>query len=268
MIRLWAYILLALLFFGFIAYWSTFAEQFLGHPSQITGWALFASVAFLSLFSFRKRLPFLKILGSASRWFLLHAIGGFLALSLFWLHMGSLWPTGLGDEIMATLFYAVTLSGIIGLFLEKLYPHYLTRSGVECIYERIPGEIAEIRSNAEEVLVKCAEETGSDTLAQHYLETLHWFFQRPRFFLNHAFMGQSAQHWVRHQCQILERYLDEKEREYLKQIFALADYKRKVDFHYVAQRILKGWLLIHLPISVAVITLTFWHLIVVHVYFL
>ncbi len=267
MMRIWIYIFLAILFFLFIGFWASQAEQFLGKPSQITGWALFASVSFLALFSVRKRLPFLS-LAPASRWFLLHTIGGFLALSLFWLHMGSLWPVGLGDEVMAGLFYAVTLSGIIGLFLEKLYPHYLTRSGVECIYERIPNEIFEIRSNAEEVLLKCAEETGSDTLGQHYLETLHWFFQRPRFFLNHAFMGQSAQHWVRHQCQILERYLDEKEREYLKQIFALADYKRKIDFHYTAQRILKGWLLIHLPISVGVMALTLWHLIVVHVYFL
>ena len=166
------------------------------------------------------------------------------------------------------MFYSVAITGIIGLVIEKTYPKALTQSGVEYIYERIPAEVAEIREAAESLIEECTRETRSDTLAKYYLDknSLGWFFFRPRFFFNHIVLGQTAEHWVQQQCSLLERYLNQDEQAYLKKIFTLADTKRKMDFHYSVQRVLKGWLLIHVPLATGLMILAFWHLIVVQVY--
>lgn len=264
--RVWSYIGTAFIFFVLVWVWIVQIESNLNYSEFVSGGALFVIILFLSLFNARKRLPFLP-LAPAHRWFLLHTVGGFLALFLFWLHTGVFWPRGLYVQVLAFLFYGVTLSGILGLIMEKVYPNLLTRVGLECIYERIPRDLAEIRNKAETLVLDCTEKTGSDTLAQHYFETLGWFFQRPRFFLNHAFGGQNAQTWVRQQCFILERFLNEKERDYLDQIFILADTKRKIDFHYSVQTLLKGWLLVHVPLAAAVLAMVVWHLIVIQVFF-
>ena len=211
------------------------------------------------------RLPFLPLI-NAHQWLLLHIVVGFLALFLFWVHAGVIWPQGFYNQVLAFLFYGSILSGILGMILEKVFPMFLTRIGQECIYERIPQEIAELRSKAEDLVLECAEKTGSDTLARHYLETLRWFFQRPRFFGNHILGGQNAEHWVRQQCSILKRFLDEKERGYLDQIFVLADTKRKIDCHYAVQTLLKGWLLVHVPLAAGLAAMAIWHLIIIQVF--
>lgn len=267
MTKLWRLEITAAVFFSLIWIWTLQTDNALGFSSFVNGWALFCVLASLALFSARKRLPFLP-LASASRWFLIHTVTGVLAVFLFWLHSGISWPNVFHEQLLTLLFYATSLSGVAGLVIEKTYPHFLTRSGVEYIYERIPGNIARIRGEAESLLLECTRETGSDTLAQHYLDTLHWFFQRPRFFISHVFRSQHAQFWVHQQFSLLERYLNEKEQAYLNKIFTLADTKRKIDFHFSIQTVLKGWLLIHVPLSAAVMTLVFWHLIVIHVYFL
>ncbi|MBT6717686.1 MAG: hypothetical protein HOB18_08640 [Nitrospina sp.] len=264
--RIWGYIVIATLFFVLIWVWTLKVDSSLNYPEFVSGGALFFIIFFLCLFNIRKRVPFLP-LWPAHKWFLLHTVAGFLALSLFWLHAGVMWPNGLYVQILAFLFYLTTLSGIVGLVMEKVYPNLLTRIGLECIYERIPRDIAEIRNKAEALILECTEKTGSDTLAKHYLETLGGFFQRPRFFLNNIFGGQNAQTWVLQQCSILERFLNAAERDYLDQICALAETKRKIDFHYSLQKMLKNWLLIHVPLAAAVITMVVWHLIVIQVFF-
>ncbi len=264
--RIGWFILPAILFFVLIWVWTLKEDGSLNSPEFISGGALFSVIFILCMFNVRKRLPFLP-LWPAHKWFLLHTVAGFLALFLFWLHAGVLWPKGLYVQILAILFYGTTLSGIVGLIMEKVYPNLLTRSGLECIYERIPHDIADIRNKAENLVLECTEKTGSDTLAKHYLETLGWFFQRPRFFLNNIFGGQNAKNWVMQQCSILERFLNEAERDYLNQVFALAETKRKIDFHYSLQTMLKKWLLIHVPMAAAVMTMVIWHLIVIQVFF-
>ncbi len=267
MTRLWGFVITAGAFFSLILIWTLKVEHDLGPSTFISGWAVFSVLVMLALFNGRKRLPFLP-LAPASWWFSFHIIGGLLAVLLFWLHSDISWPKSLYNQILVFMFYTVSITGIIGLVIEKIYPKSLTQSGVEYIYERIPAGIAKIREEAESLVVECTQKTGSDTLARHYLDqkSLYWFFLRPRFFFNHIFLGQYAHRWVQHQCSLLERYLDEDERVYLSKLFTLADTKSKMDFHFSVQRVLKGWLLIHVPLATGLMVLAFWHLIVVQVY--
>lgn len=266
-LKIWGYISLAVLLFLATWAWTIQIDRSLGMSTYASGWVLFGVLAFLVLFSARKRLPFLP-LAPASFWFQLHAIGGFLALFLFWLHTGGIGTKGLYGQILMVLFYVTSLSGVLGLFIEKVYPRQLTCTGSEVIYERIPAELAEIRAEVESLILKCTEECGSSTLAEHYLETLKWYFQRPRFFFNNIVGSHLSQYWVRQQCMILERFMNPKERVYLDKVYDLAVKKRKIDFHYALQTLLKTWLLVHIPLAGAVVAMVIWHLILILVFFI
>jgi hypothetical protein len=223
-------------------------------------------IALLTLFGARKRLSFLP-LGPASRWLRIHVAGGFMAVFMFWLHTDEVWPSSFYGQLLTVLFYAVSLSGIIGLLMEVFFPSQLTHTKMEVIYERIPKELAEIRNEVEALIEECTKENASSVLAQHYLETLRWYFQRPRFFMSNVYGSEKPQHWVHQQCVILERFLNDKERKYLDRVYLLAEKKRKIDFHYALQKMLKTWLLIHIPLAGAVMVMVFWHLIVIQVFF-
>ena len=246
--------------------WAVRTENSLGISDFSTGWVLFFVIAFLALFGARKRLSFLP-LGSASRWFKIHITGGYMAVFMFWLHTGEVWPSSFYGQLLTLLFYAISISGVIGLLMETVFPSQLTHTKMEVIYERIPKELAEIRNEVEALVEECAKENASSVLAQHYLETLRWYFQRPRFFMSNVCGSEKPQHWVHQQCIILERFLNEKERKYLNKVYLLAEKKRKIDFHYSLQKMLKTWLLIHIPLAGAVMAMVFWHLIVIQVYF-
>ena len=72
-----------------------------------TGWILFSVMVFLAAFNTRKKLAMLP-LGSARVWLHAHMAGGLLALALFWLHTGSVWPHGLYLKALAACFYLVS----------------------------------------------------------------------------------------------------------------------------------------------------------------
>ena len=182
------------------------------------------------------------------------------------MHTRTLWPSGFYEQLLALLFYFVSLTGVVGHVLQRTYPSRLTQSGIEVMYERIPAELAAIREEVESLVLKCTEESGSDTIARHYLETFSWFFSRPRYMWSHAIGSRRAAHWVRNEVTNLRRYLNDAEQTYLDRLAELAFTKNRIDYHYAAQSIMKMWLLIHLPLAVAVLALALWHTILVHVY--
>ena len=236
-----------------------------GRPELFTGWIVLTLLLFLGAFNIRKRLSMLP-LGRASTWLRLHVAIGILALAVFWLHTGTVWPHGLYEQALALLFYALSLNGILGYFLQRIYPPRLTQTGLEIIYEQIPTELADLRRRAEVLVLACTKDTATDVLAQHYQQTLSWFFRQPRFFLSHVFGGLKGEYWVRYQCSTVERYLNPVERDHLTRLAALAQLKNLIDVHYAAQSVMKWWLLIHVPLAVATLALTAWHVVLVHIY--
>jgi hypothetical protein len=237
----------------------------LGSAAELTGYWLFGVMVFLTLFNLRKKLSMIP-LGPAAIWLALHTVGGVLALALYWLHTATIWPSGQYEQLLAALFYLTVASGIFGYVAQKIYPPRLTQSDVEVIYERIPAHIHEIREEAEALVLKCTEDTRVDTLGRHYLDTMAWFFHRPRFFASHMVGSQLGRQWVRQQDANVRRYLNEAEAEFLDKLTELAVLKNGIDLHYALQSIMKRWLLIHLPLTAALMTLAIWHLLVVNVY--
>ncbi len=246
--------------------WKTWAEN--GEPAIVTGYSLAGLMVFLALFNTRKKLSMIP-LGRGAYWTVAHVIFGTLTLGVFFIHTnGVVWPGGAYEQLLAILFYLVSLSGILGFWMQKAIPRRLTENGLEVIWERIPYEIAEVRERAEAIVEEAADKAASDTLARHYTETLAWYFRRPRYMASHFFGFQSGRAYVRREFTAIARYLDATEREYLSQLEDLAHIKTRIDFHYAVNGMAKVWLLFHVPLAVGVIALMIWHIILVHVYLL
>ena len=250
-------------FASFVAWTSSAPLSY--EPDFTTGYMLLGLVVFLAVYSGRKRLSMLPV-GKASAWLTLHLVGGVLALGLFWIHVGKVWPTGTIDCALAALFYGVCVSGAIGYALQLWLPGRLAHAGRELIYERIPTEIASIRDQVEKSILAATAESGNDTLGRDYLQTLAWYFAKPRFFWSHAFGGRRAEHWMQRHVNTIGRYLTDTERVHLERIAELGSEKRRADVQYALQALLKRWTIFHVPLAAAMLALAVWHLILVHVF--
>lgn len=257
--------LIALLVWVAITILAWHSERSLGKSSGITGYALFAVVLALGFFKVRKRLLVLP-LGTVRQWMLGHVVLGVMGVMLYFQHTGTLWPGGLYEQLIAAVFYVVTLSGIAGYFLQRILPHRLVDLEGEVIYERIPAEVAALREEIEELILNAVTELGSDTLGRYYTESLEWFFWRPRFLVAHLLGSGRSAGWIRGRITALKRYLNDGERAYLSRIEEIALRKSRLDAHYACQSVLKFWLFIHVPASVLLVLLACWHLLVVNIY--
>lgn len=149
---------------------------------------------------------------------------------------------------------------------QRVFPKRLADTGSEVIYERIVDVIAAIREKNEAAILRCTDETGKDTLARHYVETLDWFFLQPRFSFNHLWGGRKGTSWIEHHFTVVRRYLNKTECDYLDELRNYALKKNQIDFHYAAQGILKFWLFVHIPLALAMLIFSLWHLLLVNVY--
>ena len=260
--------LVALAGFAIVAWdaWQTWLIN--GDPAVVTGYTLAGLLVFLGLFNSRKKLSMIP-LGRGAYWTAAHGIAGTLALAVFFVHTrGAVIPDGSYERVLAGLFYLVSITGILGYFIQRMMPRRLTENGLEVIWERIPGEIAAIRERAEAIVEEAAEKAASDTLARYYMETLAWFFRRPRFMFSHFFGSQAGEAWVRREFTAMRRYVDTTEGVYLQELEALALLKNRLDFAWAVNGFLKIWLLFHVPLAVGTLLVMIWHIILVHVYLL
>lgn len=241
------------------------SSETLGQPQLISGYSLLGLMLALALFNVRKRLPMLPLI-KTRWWTFAHVCGGFLALAAFWLHSSSLWPKGLYEQMLAAAFYLTAASGIVGVVLQRLQPSRLTQTGAEVIYERIPNELASLRRQAEDTALQCARDTGHETLARYFVETLQWYFCAPRFIASYIRGSRTAEFWLEQQFATVRRYLNDEERRYLARIEDLAEQKAAIDSHYAGQLMLRSWLIVHVPCVAAVLILSGWHVLLVHVY--
>ena len=242
-----------------------YAERHLGNASTITGYALFVVMLSLSFLRVRKYLLVLP-LGTVHDWLRVHTILGIVGVALYFQHSGSLWPNGHYEQVIAIVFYGLTLSGMVGYFMQRTLPPRLADLGGEIIYERIPSELADLREQVEQLILKAVKELGSDTLGRYYTESLEWFFWKPRFLVGHMLGSGRSASWIRGRITALRRYLSDPERVYLDQIEVLALRKSQLDAHYALQSMLKVWLFIHVPAAVLLLLLACWHLLVVNIY--
>ncbi len=231
----------------------------------LTGWVLLVVMAFLALFNVRKKVTMLP-LGSAGAWLKLHVYAGWLVILIFGEHVGWRVPTGWLEVTLAVLFVLVAGSGIVGIGLSRSLPPRLTRRGEEVIFQRIPAFIAELRGEAEDLVLEAAKETQSSTITDFYMSQLSSFFDGPQNRLHHLIASRRPRFALMNEIDNMRRYLNQQERQYAERLRDLVNKKDELDFHYALNLALKAWLLVHVPATYSLFILAALHVVVVYAF--
>lgn len=223
-----------------------------------SGFVLLVLVLGLAVFNGRKKLPFLP-LWKVSTWMQVHIYAGWLSVVVFALHTGLRIPSGVLEGILAGLFIVVALSGVAGVFISRLLPPAITKSGESLVYARIPRYLRELRGEVESIVEQAERETRSPALGTFYLETLAPYFQQLSGVPLLA--GDPTRHARRVLFRMNEfcRYLNDDERRVIDVLGEYVERKRNIDFQYSAQRLLKLWLFIHIPFTYSLIIVSLVH---------
>jgi len=223
-----------------------------------SGLLLLGLILGLGLFNARKQLPFLPLL-KASTWMQVHIYVGWVTVLVYLLHVGLRWPSGRLGLALGTLFFWVTASGILGLWLSRWLPSRMTRSGESLIYERIPTLRHRLQTEAKEIVRKAASETQSTTLPDYFQRVLGDYLASTPGLLLPLMADDARHHRVMAELRGLRRYLDTREVPFADQLEEIIEAKRNLDAQYGGQRLLKVWLFVHVPLSYALIVLSFVH---------
>lgn len=228
----------------------------------LSGWVLLLAILFLAAYNVRKKLPFLP-LGNSETWLQWHVYVGYFTFALFIVHLEYRVPTGWFEIVFSIVFSIVMLSGIAGLFLTRQIPRRLTTLGGEVIFERVPAYRRMLLDRAEKLALESSTQTQSATLLEFYTKNLREFFAaRPVFWRTSLGNSRGLQR-VLEQVQDLKRYTNEQEREILEQLAELLREKRRLDFHYGLQGLLKAWLFIHIPFTYSLLLFIVVHIVLV-----
>lgn len=212
----------------------------------------------LGLLNVRKKLPMLDV-GKASAWLNAHIFFGLLALGVFVIHVGLPWPMGLLEQVLAILFLAVSASGLVGWWASRTLPAQMVRSGEELVFERIPVYQRQLTERADALVLMAEKETASSAVSDFYFSSLKAFLlRRPGPFFIWAGSKRDF-HRLERAFRSHRRYLNDVEEGYFDQLEDLVTTKQNLDFQWSAQRFLRGWLFLHIPLAVSTLLVASFH---------
>jgi hypothetical protein len=235
------------------------------HLVYLTGWILFGLILALTAYNARKKLPFLPLL-SARIWFQVHVYLGLFTALAFVLHLRWRVPTGSFEAVLAGLFAAVTLSGMVGWWLSNALPKRLTTAGGEVPYERIPVVRRELRLRAEALALQAIPAARATTLADFYAKELSGYFAAPQHFWANTVGSRRSLTSLLGRLAENKRYFTAAEQANADRLADLIRQKDAVDIQWTAQLILKGWLFVHIPLTYGLILFSAVHVVLVYAF--
>jgi hypothetical protein len=235
-------------------------------------------MVFAALLSLRKRFRIWRI-GSARVWMKAHLWLGLLAFPMVLFH-AAFHARGLLAFVLMTLTIVVVFSGVYGAYLQHTLPTRMFREvPYETIYDQIPvireQLVAEARQHATNVTQMLAPARGAGATVTMTLVEIPEYGSEVAAFDN--FFESKIEPYLkaeRKQALKLElRHRRDAERDFedYRKLFPAAAWppitaledicseKRQLDHQIRLHHWLHGWLLIHLPISAALLLLAFIH---------
>jgi hypothetical protein len=217
---------------------------------------LMVGVALLGVRRRVMKLAAKRPLGTAKSWLQFHLYGGVLALLLTGMHTGFSVPSGLLELWLWIFALWVTISGLLGVVIQKTIPRLLcTGLGVEVVYERIPELVREIQERAKNIIVDCTE-----PVQDFYRRNMAAILTVPKFRITEAVKMAGGLQMHLRQFDYLRRVLSTDEQERLAQLHRLYKTKLEIDVHYTLQTLLRVWLYSHVPASLILLALLGIHL--------
>ena len=245
-----------------LALWDVHPSSPLGLSYGIAATVMMVGAALFGVRRRSMRLASRHRLGGSRAWLDFHLYGGAFFLLLMLMHSAFRLPVGALNVWLWVLGIWTAASGLVGLALQKWIPRVLASSlSLEVNYDRIPELCEEIRDRA-----AALAETCDDSVRALYRKKLLPALAAPRrsilYFLDPTGGIQARLAPFRY----LEDRLPSDERAKLEQLERLFRAKLEIDAHYTLQRALRGWLLLHAPLSLLLIALVALHIFTVLYY--
>ena len=226
-------------------------------------YGIFSSLLMLGagLYAVRRRM-LKRDLGNSKVWVQFHVYGGTLAGLLVLMHTGFHLPHGVFNWMLWLLSMWVTVSGLIGVALQRWIPLILASGlSTEAIYERIPELIAQLKDRAEAMVESC-----TDPIKDFYRANVASALVAPEpRFIYYVDVTGGIQSRVKH-FEFLRRVLSMEEKETLDKIQDMYRTKLELDAHYSLQRALRWWLYTHVPLSLVLLLMIALHVLAVWYY--
>jgi len=269
--------LLAFLFLIYIPYALLSTRVGGGTPLGIVyGIIGFGFMLFAAALGIRKRFPIWRI-GRAQHWMRGHLWLGTMALPVIFLH-GAFHFGGWLTTLLMVLLIIVTISGLFGAYLQHTLPTRMMHEvGYETIYDQIDhireGLVAEAEQRFQSTAEEMAPSTGAGaTVVLTYLDTVPelqtelaqysaFYENELKPYLQNAVKKSplKARDYSKAEFERIRALLPDSGHKTLKALEEICEEKRQLDHQIILHRTLHGWLLCHLPLSLALILLGFIH---------
>jgi hypothetical protein len=235
------------------------------HAVYVTGWGLLTLMVYLTVFNVRKKFSFLPLV-STRTWMQVHSYVGLVTAVVFLMHAQWRVPTGRLESILAALFVAVTVTGLLGWWISRVIPSRMTAVGGEVPFDEIPVARRALRKKAEALVVQAIPTAKASTLAEFYAGRLADFFAGPANFQAHLFGSRRPLNRLLGQMAEVNRFLGADEKKSLEQLTLLVRQKDALDFHRASHTVLKGWLFVHIPLTYGLLVFSVAHIVVVYAF--
>jgi hypothetical protein len=234
----------------------------LGLAFGIAGSAL---MVFAGLLSARKQVPVWRV-GRAQTWLRGHVWLGLLSLPLILFHAGFHFGGALTTVLMS-LFLFVVVSGIFGAILQNSLPRMMTeRVPMETIYEEIGHVRAQLVVEAENIMSAASGPFGaapaagdvvvdgqaSTRLSDFYQRELRPFLENPKALRSHPLAESQRAEAMFEQLRTL---LPPPLHAAVDDLENICEEERQLARQEILHRWLHGWLLVHVPLSFALLLL-------------
>jgi hypothetical protein len=231
----------------------------------------FAFMIFAGLLGARKKVPVWRV-GRAQTWMRGHLWLGLLSLPIIVLHAGFRYGHGL-TAVLMTLLIVVVASGIFGAALQHYMPRMMTREvTMETIYEEIGHVRAQLLEEAQELIAKATampekaaaaaapdSTPSADVTATNEAAPLRNFFDSElKPFLDQpeargSALGDAAQ--ARSAFLHLRTLVPPALHTAIDDLENICEEERQLTLQSRLHVWLHGWLLLHIPLSLALILL-------------
>lgn len=235
----------------------------------VFGSAGFAFMIFAALLGARKRVPVYRF-GRAQTWMRGHLWLGLLSLPIILFHSGFRYGHGLTAWLMILLI-VVVVSGVFGAALQHYMPRVMTREvTMETIYEEIGHVRAQLLEEAEELIKQAgndktaAEADEPETsapvvevsdeaapLRNFYEQELKPFLEKPS--ARGSALGDATQ--ARNAFAQLRTLVPASLHTTVEDLEGICEEERQLTLQSHLHVWLHGWLLLHIPLSLALILL-------------
>lgn len=186
----------------------------------------------------------------------IHVYGGGIFLLLMLMHTGFSVPSGIHTWWLWLLSIWVVGSGFLGIVIQKWIPTVLNAGlSIEVHYDRVPELIEHIRSRSEK-LIASADERVREFYDSRIAPTLAQPEPRLMYFIDIT----GGIHRRTKSFDYLRALLSTEDQNTLDELKILFRSKLEIDAHYTLQRALRGWLMLHVPVSMVLIVLLCFHI--------